>query len=227
MAFGHWMEVVEGDTRLRMGPIERDDAVRYVAADANFGLQSYEVGRYLAMNTAPTPQGEQEWWDNASKDTNTIHWGLYVPDGESWKLVGTTTLHIQGSRRTQAESGFLLFDRAYWRQRIASTAHLARTLFAFRELDLLAITSAAYVPNVGSNRALQGVGYVQTGMRYAESFVDGKPVDSVQYLLPNPIEEAWNYFWRRPDDEIPVEFRDARPTARKTLERAATAVSFL
>lgn len=68
------------------------------------------------------------------------------------------------SNRRQAESGFSLFDRDHWGKRIASTAHLGRTLFAFRELDLLAIVSAAAAPNTGSRRALQGVGYVQTGI---------------------------------------------------------------
>jgi RimJ/RimL family protein N-acetyltransferase len=227
MSFGHWMEIVEAAVRLRLGPIRRDDAPRFVASDAGHGLQSYEVGRYLGASSAPTEQAEEEWWDNASKDREHIHWGVYVPDGEeSWKLIGNTTLHI-GHNRRQAESGFLLFDRSHWRQRVASTAHLGRTLYAFRELDLLAITSAAFAPNIGSNRALAGLGYVQTGMRYGDGVVDGRPIDTIQYLLPNPHEEAWRYFWRRPDDEIPAEFQEGRRRCLAALERAASAVTFL
>ena len=226
MSFGHWMEVVEGDVRLRLGPIRREDARLFVAQEGSLGLQSYEVGRYLHATSAPTPQDEEEWWDGAKNNAARLHWGLFVPDGEDWKLVGNTTLDFHRQLR-RAESGFLLFDRSKWRQRIASAAHLARTMYAFHELDLLAITSAADVPNVGSSRALTGVGYVQTGIRYCNLVVGGKPVDTMQYLLPNPAEEAWRYFWRRPDDEIPPEFHAGRTRAQAALARAATAVRFL
>ena len=227
MAFGPWMEVREGDVHLRLGPIRRDDAHRFVAADAGFGLQSYEVQRYLGGPAVPTEQAEEEWWDKASKDEGSFSWGVYLPDGDdAWKLVGNTSLSFRRDRR-QAESGFVLFDRAHWRQRVASTAHLGRTLFAFRALDLLAITSSVAAPNAGSNRALLGVGYVQTGTCYSLGVVDGKTVDSVEYLLPNPEEESWRFFWRRPDCDIREEFHRGRDRAVETLARAARAVTFL
>jgi RimJ/RimL family protein N-acetyltransferase len=232
MAFGHWMEIKEGEVHLRLGPIRRDEIVRFVAADARHGIQSYEVGRFLGGSMPPSEEGEQEWWDANSKDRDKVHWGVYVPvdaeDGAapSWKLIGNTSLFLRGDRR-QAESGFVVFDRAYWRQRIASTAHLGRTQYAFRELDLLAITSCANAPNVGSNRALQGVGYVQTGTTYGDGVVGGRPIDTNLYLMPNPAEEAWRYFWRRPEEEIPEVFREARARTQATLDRADTAVTFL
>jgi RimJ/RimL family protein N-acetyltransferase len=229
MAFGHWMEVREGEVHLRLGPIRRDEIVRFVAADAGHGIQSYEVSRYLGSSLPPSEEGEQEWWDANSKDNGKVHWGVYAPgdgDGDDWKLIGNTSLFLRGDRR-QAESGFVVFDRAYWRRRVASTAHLARTQYAFRELDLLAITSGANAPNVGSNRALQGVGYVQTGTVYCDGTVGGKPMDTNLYLMPNPEEEAWRYFWRRPEEDIPAAFHEARARTAATLERAATAVTFL
>ena len=226
MAFGPWMEINEGDVRLRLGAIRREDARRFVAAEARFGMQSYEVLRYLG-GTVQTEQSEETWWDETSKDDAHIHWGVYRPaDGDEWTLVGNTTLSLRRDRR-QAESGFVLFDRDHWGQRVASTAHLGRTQYAFRELDLLAITSSVAVPNVGSNRALQGVGYVQTGSRYSLGVVDGRPVDSIEYLLPNPAEDAWRFFWRRPDDEIPAEFHEGRARAAAALKRAADAVTYL
>jgi RimJ/RimL family protein N-acetyltransferase len=221
------MEVREGDVHLRLGPIRRDDARRFVAAEAGFGLQSYEVLRYLGGPAVPTEQTEEEWWDKASKDEGSLGWGVYLPDGDdAWQLVGNTDLRFRSDRR-QAESGFVLFDRAHWRQRVASTAHLGRTLFAFRALDLLAITSSVAAPNTGSNRALVGVGYVRTGTRYSLGVADGRVVDSVEYLLPNPEEDAWRFFWRRPDSEIPAEFHQGRDRAIGALDRASRAVTYL
>jgi RimJ/RimL family protein N-acetyltransferase len=226
MSFGHWMEIAEGSVRLRLGPIRREDAAASVSVDAGYGLQSYEVARFLGAD-APTPQGEEEWWDTASRDERHLFWGVYVPAEDEWKLVGVTHLRYLGFDQRQAESGFVVFDRTHWRQRVASTAHLGRTLYAFEELDLLSITSAAAVANVGSNRALAGVGYVETGRNYGIGLVRGRPMDHIQYLLPNPAEEAWRYFWRRPDDEIPSEFHEGRRRARAALERASAGVRYL
>jgi RimJ/RimL family protein N-acetyltransferase len=227
MAFGPWMEIREGEVHLRLGPIRRDDIRKFVAGEAQFGMQSYEVMRYLGGPTVPTEEAEETWWDKASKDDKRLDWGVYVPDGDdAWKVVGQTSLTLRDNRR-QAESGFVLFDRDQWRKRVASTAHLGRTLFAFAALDLLAVVSSVAAPNTGSRRALQGIGYVQTGSRYSLGVVDGRPVDSIEYLLANPAEDAWRYFWRRPDTEIPAEFHDARPVTIRALERAEGAVRYL
>jgi RimJ/RimL family protein N-acetyltransferase len=237
MAFGHWMEINEttdaGDVRLRLGPIRRDDAKLFVSADAGFGMQSYEVSRYLGMGPPPTEEGEIEWWDEQSKNKDILSWGVYVPndstdeDAPEWKLIGSTALFFRQHDRRRAESGFMLFRREHWGKRIASTAHLGRTLYAFDELGLIAITSQAFSPNAGSNRALQGIGYVQTGTLYHEAIVNGKVVDSNVYLMPNPDEVSWRFFWRRPDTEIPQPFLDGRALAQRSMDRARAAVTFL
>lgn len=227
MAFGHWMHISEGSVEVRLGPIKRADVGRFVSPDVGFGLQSYEVSKFVAAIPAPSHEFEEEWWDRASKAEDHLHWGVYLLDGpDEWQLVGTTTLHLEADRR-QAQSGFLLVDRKHWRQRVASTAHLGRTLYAFRELDLLAISSTALADNVGSNRALTGIGYVPTGTDYSARIVGGRPRDGIRYLLPHPDEEPWRYFWRRPDDDIPPEFIAARSVAARSLERAEAAVTFL
>jgi hypothetical protein len=112
--------------------------------------------------------------------------------------------------------------RVYW-----SESSIGRTLFAFRELDLLAIVSGVAAPNTGSRRALQGLGYVQTGITYSLDVYDGKVLDDVEYLLPNPADEAWRYFWRRPDVDIPDEFHEARKVTLAALQRAHQAVTYL
>jgi len=227
MTFGPWMDIREGDVHLRLGAIRREDARRFVSPEARLGVQSYEVLRYM-RGVVQTEQSQEEWWDEASKAEKHMYWGVYVPGGEDeWTLVGLTLLLNFKSDRRQAESGFILFDREHWGKRIASTAHLGRTLYAFRELDLLAIVSGVAAPNTGSSRALQGVGYVQTGISYSLDVLDGMVLDDVHYLLPNPADEAWRYFWRRPDVDIPEEFHEARKVTLAALQRAQQAVTYL
>jgi hypothetical protein len=74
---------------------------------------------------------------------------------------------------------------------------------------------------------LTGIGYVQWGVSYSDLVVGGRPCDTIHFLLPNPDEDAWRYFWRRPDAEIPAAFVEGRALAAETMRRAEAAVTFL
>lgn len=225
--FGPWMEVSDGDHVLRLGPIARDAMSTYVSELAGYGMQSYEVTKYLSNYAAQTPESELAWWDKVSIDANELLWGLYLEIDGQWKLIGSTGLHFREHSRERATSGFLIFDRSHWRQGWAGRAHLARTLYAFDELGLIAIDSGAVMDNHGSRRALRSVGYVPTGTTYHDGIVHGRITDTENLLMVNPSKGAWNYFWRRPQADIPTEFHEARLITRAALKRAREIVSFL
>lgn len=228
--FGHWMQIETERAKVRLGPIKREDMPRYIAEEAGWGMQSYEVAKYLGrVPSALTLEGEYAWWDKISADTEEVLWGIYVLADSTWKLVGSTSLGFQNAHsHLRATSGYLCFDRAYWAQGIASTAHLGRTLFAFEELGLLAIDSHAAVDNIGSNKALKSVGYVQVGTSYGFLRpVHGQRTDTNDYCLVNPAETSWRYFWDRPADQVPAKFMASRKVASTALGKARQAVTFL
>ncbi len=228
--FGHWMQIDGEKASLRMGPIRREDMSRYIAEEASWGMQSYEVTKYLGRTPgAPTEVGEQAWWERVSDDKEEVIWGVYVADGDDWKLTGSTSLrYMNPAMHTRATSGYLCFDRKFWNIGVASLSHLARTLFAFDELGMLAIDSHALVANTGSNKALQSVGYVKSGTYYgATRPVHGQGSDTNDYTLVNPAEHSWLYFWQRPEAEIPTEFTTARQKTQAALEKARQIVKFL
>jgi RimJ/RimL family protein N-acetyltransferase len=219
--FGPWMEVRDNKHVLRLGPIKREEMFQYVDSSSGFGMQSYEVTKYLNRTSAQTIESELAWWDNISADENERLWGLYLEIKDQWRLIGSSGLHFPARSRARATSGFLIFDRNYWRQGWAKRAHLARTLYAFDELGLISVDSSAAMGNIGSRRALHSVGYVPTGI------VHGRPIDVEQLLMVNPNKAAWNHFWSRPKSEIPQDFHDARLVTKAALERARTMVTFL
>ena len=90
-----------------------------------------------------------------------------------------------------------------------------------------AINSGADTANHGSVKALQSVGYVQTGMRYGGKTVHGQAHDAMTLLVVNPAPHLWNAFWGRPKSEIPAEFHEARKLTRAALKRAHGCVTFL
>lgn len=225
--FGHWMEIKTPKVHVRMGPIRREEMPRFVSADVGFGLQSYMVGRYLGHDRATTEEAEYAWWDSVIADKTKVVWGIYVQMDGRWTVIGCTSLDLDGFDRNQACSGFAMVDRQYWRRGIAKTSHLARTLYAFEEMGMWAINSGADTANFGSVKALQSVGYVQTGMRYGGKMVHGKAHDAMTLLVVNPAPNMWNAFWNRPKAEIPPEFHEARKVTRAALQQAHQFVTFL
>jgi len=176
-----------------------------------------EVTQYLNMVTSPTIQDEEEWWEKVRKNERNIVWGIYL-DGSD--LLGVTSLN-NISQNHSAESGFLLFDKRYWRKGIASTSHLARTYYATYILNLKTITSAVITPNIGSFKALQSVGYYQTGYVWGTNFINGKFMGqkNLQWIHPGHTHLFF-------ENGIPQELKPALKLARKALKRAKKEVVF-
>lgn len=180
-------------------------------------LADAEVTQYLNMITSPTIQDEEEWWEKVRKNERNIVWGIYLDGSE---LLGVTSLN-NISQNHSAMSGFLLFDKGYWRKGIASTSHIARTYYASYILNLKTITSAVISPNIGSFKALQSVGYFQTGYVWGTNFINGKfrGVKHLQWINPKHTRMFF-------EDGIPQELKPALKLARKALKRAEKDVVF-
>ena len=94
------------------------------------------------------------------EDDKRFLWGIYLEDSP---LIGLTEISIHQPNH-MGGSGFVLFDKTFWRKGIAGTTHVARTAFAANQLGLKTITTGVLSPNIGSQRALEGVGYFLTGV---------------------------------------------------------------
>ncbi len=92
-------------------------------------------------------------------------------------------------------------------------------------MGLVAITSAADQDNPGSGGALQKPGYCQTGMNYHAGVSFGRVIHADRYLLVNPADRTWNFFWG--DDGAPPAFNIARQKTLAAMEKAAGQVAYL
>ncbi len=185
-------------------------------------FSDHEVTRYILMANSPTIKDEEEWYEKSRLDKSLYLWGIYLDDSP---LIGITSLSITFPNY-MGSTGFMLFDKSYWRKGIASTSHIARTGYAVNHLDLKTITSGVISPNTGSRKALESVGYFVTGVTLGERYRDG--------VYRNHI----NLQWIRPgyentvlaDEATPPELRksalQASVIAAKALERAKVEVNF-
>lgn len=228
MAFGPWMKMTT-DTGLRveLGPFERDDVSQYVD-----GMQQLDVLKYFGTNGAAfTTTIEQEWYDGIAKKKDQIYWGIWVVDDGLRRLVGATSLrdigpHADTQRNlSQASTGIMIADRAYWGKGVASAAHIARAWYAFRQYGLVRLKSAVAQPNHASRRALEKVGYTQVYVERNMLFADGAYVHYDNLECLNPDEWAWKLWWG--DDRPTRKSLEARKLTEATLKWATDHIQLI
>ena len=221
--FGPVMQFDVGETGVKLAPIKRDDMALFVE---NGGMQHYSVTRYLGRDITPVLEDEHEWYDNI-RGNGDRNWGIFVRESDdSWRLIGNTALHISPSGYVRAAvSGCLIFDSTMWGKGIISRAHMARTMFAFDELNLSIVKSEVMDVNVGSSRALTKIGYVPVSRERNISFVGGKWVHATYYELVNPSPHSWQAWWH--GDTVPKAFREARKRTMSALDWARNNVELL
>ena len=213
--------------KLLLAPIERKHLPRFINDSSDWGMQSFEVVKYLGRNvSAPSMKDEHEWWDRSNGDKQLLNWGIYVLDGAKEILIGNTSFSWQTNNTARCYvGGTLIFDRNYWSQGIASAVNTATIAFVFNNLDGLSIRSAAMAPNVGSCKPHAKLGFVQVGVDYCLNTRGGHMSHQYNYLMVNPLDRSWNYFWG--DAEIPRKFKIARKKVLETLERATAIAKFV
>lgn len=220
--FGPIMRFEVGQLTIELAPLAREDMSRFIE---NGGMQSFEVTQYLGRSAAPVLEDEYEWFDRMRGDDSTYCWGIYLVESNRRKLIGNTSLNgINRSVMPYATSGCLIFDQNYWKKGIASVCHRARTWYACTQMGLSQIRSAAYDLNIGSGKALMGVGYVPVFTERNFGFVNGEYLNMTSYSLINPIEPLWQLWWH--GDPIPSEYLEARQRTQAALDWAQKNISF-
>jgi len=212
--------VEKSGLRGELAPLKREDMPEFVK---DGGMQSYEVLKFLGRTTAAVLEDEYDWYDNkARKSENDLIWGIYVIDGDSRIIIGTTGLHdIYGRTffpKASCTSGIMIFRPEYWGKGIAGACHRARTMYAFDVLGMVAIRSGVICPNEASRRAVESVGYVVHHTDRMHGYHNGAPRNDFALLCVNPCKYIWPYWWHA---EKPTKrYRDGRKKATVAIEWA-------
>jgi RimJ/RimL family protein N-acetyltransferase len=200
MSFGPIMRLSVNDLVVELAPLNRDVMEEFIHP----GMQSYIITKYLTQ-AAKTAEDEYEWYDKVRQDETSMTWGIWIVEGDSRILIGTTALHdLKKDRMMQAVSGSMLFRKEYWGKGIASHIHMARTWYGFQQMGLHRITSKVIQGNIASRRALEKSGYNLMYVERNTNFVDGKlrHMDNLECLNPN--DPFWSQWWNgdRPSKQM-------------------------
>ncbi|MBI2356745.1 GNAT family N-acetyltransferase [Candidatus Dojkabacteria bacterium] len=184
-------------------------------------FSDHEVTRYTLMQHSPSISDEEKFWERTSEDKDSRVWGVYLDESP---LIGITSIRIDIPNH-MGSTGFMLYDKSFWRKGIASTSHLARTHYAVEFLDLKSITSGVISPNTGSRKALQSVGYFITGYKLGQLYRNGVYRHHVDLQWIRPGYENLILADGIPE-ELSSRAKEAILTAEKALQRAKVEVKF-
>ncbi|MDX1932038.1 MAG: GNAT family protein [Capsulimonadales bacterium] len=159
-----------------LGPTLIGERVRLIAPNEEMlpmfirWLADPEVVRFLGIRFPPSIGQERDWFDRVSKSADDIVWVIAVGD----RPIGTSGIHRIDWRNRRGLTGSLIGEKDEWRKGYATEAHRLRTRYAFEELNLEKLESAAIAGNAGSIRALEKAGYRQCGLARRHEFRQGQ-----------------------------------------------------
>ena len=191
MAFGPIMRMTVGDLRIELAPLNKEVMSEFVKP----GMQQQSVLKFLTRG-AQVEEDEEEWYERVRKNKESVCWGIWVIDGDTRTVIGTTALHDITRKETyQATSGSMIFRREYWGRGIAKHIHMARTWYAFKHMGLDRVMSAVIQGNVASLKALKHSGYDLVYVERNTHFADGKLHHQDNLECLNPADSFWSKWW--------------------------------
>lgn len=207
MAFGHMMRVkTDAGLQFELAPFSREEVVQF--AD---GLSRLSVTQFLSQTVAQSAETEQAWYDGMIDDQDRFMWGIWAVDGERKLIGGFDLKDIERGVLAQAVNGIVIFDKSYWGKGVASAAHRAALLYAFKQLGLVRIKSAVLHGNGASLRSMEKSGFNVVYTERNTHFRGGKPRHQDNLECLNPDEWAWRLWWGTD-----------RPTRKSVEARAKT-----
>ncbi len=191
MSFGPIMRMNVNGLQIELAPITKEVLREFVSP----GMQQHGILKFLSTGVK-VHEDEEEWYESVRKDPKSIVWGIWVIDGGTRTVIGSTALHnIERSHMYQATSGSLIFRKEYWGKGIASRIHMARTWYGFHEMGLDRVMSVVVQGNVASLKALQKSGYDLVYVARNTHFADGKLHHQDNLECLNPNDPFWSNWW--------------------------------
>ena len=213
--YGPTIKISTDKLTLTLRAFNKDDISCLVVGFSSLAVQMYTNGLF-----AQVYENEVEWYDKTRKSSDVVSWAI-VPEGVE-KPIGVTALHGIQSMDGGCVSGIIIWEKDWWGKGVASSAHLARTVFAADFLNRSIIRSSVRTQNPGSFKALQKVGYTIWGTEPRSVWKNGQWLDTHHLIWFHPDRIGLLF-----PEGIPEIYRDGVKNAEKALVYDRSAVNLI
>ena len=153
-----------------------------VSADYIGWLNDPQVTRYMEPGRSDATAGTVRAYLERFQDSKT-DFIFAIIDRQTDLHIGNVTLnHINQIHRT-VDTAIMIGRREFWNKGYAFEAYSLVIEYALGHLQLRKITAGAISENIGSNKVLQRLGFIQEGIRRRAVLANGQFMDVVEYGL--------------------------------------------
>lgn len=150
-----------------------------------------EIRKYLKRFLPTSKQVEAEWFDNLSKDKDSVVLAIETLDG---KFIGTMGLHKINWKDRTTVTGALIGEKAYWGKGYGTNAKMILLDYAFNQLGLRKVCSSVLAFNKRSLQYNLHCGYKIEGIRKKQIFRNGSYWDEILFAV---FKEDWLPIWEK------------------------------
>lgn len=143
-------------------------------------LADPEINQFLETRFAEqTMESILEFVAEKSVSETEFLFGIFA----SGQHIGNIKIGPINPRHRVADVSYFIGERSAWGKGFATEAIGRVSRYGFEDLGLNKLSAGCYAPNIGSARALEKVGYKLEGVRRSHYFLNGAPVDLLDYGL--------------------------------------------
>lgn len=140
-------------------------------------LNNYEVTKYTESRFFPNSlESLKNYIKNVNNNSNIT---FAIVDEKTDKHIGNIKLGNINWIHRHADIGFIIGEKEFWGKGIAREAIGLIVNYAFKTLNLRKIIAGIYKNNIGSIKACEKVGFVQSHVEKEKYFFEGQYIDSI------------------------------------------------
>lgn len=158
--------------RIYLRRLTEDDATE----DYVCWMNDPEINQYLESRFHKQTIESIKAFIRSVTNENNYQFGIFILD--TGKHIGNIKIGGINNNHKYADIGFLIGDKSFWGQGIATEAIKLASDFAFHSLGLHKLWGGAYAPNEGSKKAFLKNGFKIEGCKRSHCLCNGKYVDS-------------------------------------------------
>lgn len=203
--------------RVTLRALEREDL-----PNCHRWLNDEEVTRHLGRNDPLSMVEEEQWFEKQVTDKANLVFAIEDEDGN---YIGNISLHKIDFRNGTAEIGIVIGEKDAWGKGYGPEATLVLLRYAFEDLRLHRVRSAAFAENLRSIRCQEKCGFVREGVRREAIFRFGRWHDLTLFGIL--AEEFLEQTGSDPLDEGPSTTPSRlKPASRKAGNKARSAATY-
>ncbi len=170
--------------RIRFRRLDSEDLPLFVA-----WLNEPQVRRGISMFLPLSQYEETSWYESMlQRPVEERPFSIDIPEGDGWRLIGSTSFFDFDRRNRSAEFGLLIGDKSVWNQGYGTEATLLMLQHGFDTLNLHRILLRVFETNPSARRVYEKAGFRHEGTLREAEFAEGRYID---IHLMSILESEW------------------------------------